>query len=229
LVTLPKAQQPILLIGRQRYEFILRAQVATTMSLRLKRSASLLEADRMGEPLLRMVKLGTLWVALAFALVSVPQLKAQQKKETVIAPVPPQIFASKKVFISNAGYDSTSRVAFKNGGDLNQPYNEFYSALKNWGRYELVATPADADLVFEIRFTAPLTFDEKTPIYEPQLDLEILDVKTHFKLWSLTAPVQGAIRKATWEKNFSQGIANLMDDLKKLTTQPVAAADSPNK
>jgi hypothetical protein len=183
----------------------------------------------MGETMLRIVKLGTVYLALAFALVSVPQLKAQQKRETVIAPVPPQIFASKKVFVSNAGYDSTSRVAFKNGGDLNQPYNEFYSAVKNWGRYELVATPADADLVFEIRFTAPLTFDEKSPIYEPQLDLEILDVKTHFRLWSITTPVQGAIRKVTWEKNFSQGITNLMDDLKKLTTQPAAAADLANQ
>jgi hypothetical protein len=156
-------------------------------------------------------------------------LKAQQKKEAAIAPVPPQIFTSKKVFISNAGYDSTSRVAFKNGGDLNQPYNEFYSAVRNWGRYELVGTPADADLVFEIRFTAPFAYDEKLPVYEPQLDLDILDVKTHFKLWSITAPVQGAIRKATWEKNFSQGIEGLLNDLKKLTTQPVAAADSTNK
>lgn len=177
----------------------------------------------------KIVRLGMFCVALAFALEFVPQLRAQQKTETAIAPVPPQIFTSKKVFISNAGYDSTSRVAFKNGGDLNQPYNEFYSAVKDWGRYELVATPADADLVFEIRFTAPFAFDEKMTVYVPQLDLEILDVKTHFKLWSITTPVQGAYRKVTWEKNFSQGITSLLNDLKKLTTQPVAVADSANK
>jgi hypothetical protein len=199
------------------------------MSLRSKRSAPLFEADRTGEAMSKIVRLGMFCVALAFTFVSAAQVRAREQKETAIAPVPPQIFTSKKVFISNAGYDSTSRVAFKNGGDLNQPYNQFYSAVKNWGRYELVATPADADLVFEIRFTAPLAYDEKLAVYEPQLDLDILDVKTHFKLWSITAPVQGAIRKATWEKNFSQGIASLMDDLKKLTTEPVAAADSPNK
>jgi hypothetical protein len=177
----------------------------------------------------KIFRLGLFCVLLAFAFVSGEQLNAQQIRETAIAPVPAQIFTSKKVFISNAGYDSTSRVAFKKEGDLNQPYNQFYSAVKNWGRYELVGTPADADLVFEIRFTAPLTFDEKTPIYEPQLDLEILDVRTHFKLWSITAPVQGAFRKTTWEKNFSQGIASLLDDLKQLTTQPAAGADSNNK
>ena len=41
-------------------------------------------------------------------------------------------------------------------GGSNEPYNRFYAAMKSWGRYELVASPADADWVFEIRFTAPL-------------------------------------------------------------------------
>jgi hypothetical protein len=34
--------------------------------------------------------------------------------------------------------------------------------------------------------------------------------------------VEGAIRKATWEKNFGQGITNLLGDLKKLSGQPTA-------
>ena len=33
------------------------------------------------------------------------------------------------------------------------PYNRFSAAMKSWGRYELVASPAEAGLVFEIRFT----------------------------------------------------------------------------
>ena len=73
--------------------------------------------------------------------------------------------------------------------------------MKSWGRYELVASPADADLVFELRFTAPIADFGKTAIYEPQLGLSIFDTKTHFVLWTLTEPVQGAFRKATWEKN----------------------------
>jgi len=177
----------------------------------------------MGEAMLKIVRSGMFCAALAFALVPATQLKAQQKKETVIAPVPPQIFTSKKVFISNAGYDSIAFAVFKKEGESEKPYNQFYASMKSWGRYDLVDSPSDADLVFEIRFTTDL------PTATPQWELAILDVKTHFKLWSITAPVQGAIRKVTWEKNFSQGIANLMDDLKRLTTQPTAAADSPNK
>lgn len=132
------------------------------------------------------------------------------------APVPLQISAAKKVFISNAGTDSMSLAAFRKAGHPDKHYNEFYAAMKKWGRYELVAAPSDADLVFELRFTAPLTGCNTIDSYDPQLRLNILDAKTHFVLWSLTEPVQGAYRKATWVNNFEKGITALMDDLKKL-------------
>src|ERR1035438_1463137 len=51
--------------------------------------------------------------------------------------------------------------------------------MKSWGRYELVAAPADADLVFELRFAAPLTDcgDKMAANYARQLDLAILDAR----------------------------------------------------
>ena len=45
---------------------------------------------------------------------------------------------------------------FRKLDDVNQPYNAFYAAMKEWGKYTLVVSPAEADLVFEIRFNAPL-------------------------------------------------------------------------
>jgi hypothetical protein len=168
---------------------------------------------------------------LIFAVLSVHLTQAQQegdekpsdaKPQVVepipLAPVPPLIADGKKVFISNAGPDNTSLSAFKRAGELDGPYNRFYAAMKTSGRYEVVAAPADADLVFEIRFTS-----SGTP-WEPQFGLSIMESRTHFVLWTLVEPVQGAIRKATFEKNVAQGMANLMDDLKKLAVQPVAQA-----
>jgi hypothetical protein len=52
--------------------------------------------------------------------------------------------------------------------------------MKKWGHYELVTTPADADLVFAVRFNA---------------------------------------RKATWDRNFDQGLTALMEELKALVAQ----------
>jgi hypothetical protein len=133
------------------------------------------------------------------------------------APTPTAIQTGKRVFLGNAGVDGMSISAFRRGGDMNQPYNSFYMALKNWGRYELVGSPSDADLVFEISFAAPLVGTEKLLSSAPYLRLEILDAKTHFLLWTVVEPVEGAYRKATWEGNFNTGVTNLVGDLKNIT------------
>lgn len=59
---------------------------------------------------------------LAFAILgSLPLLSAQKSKEPVPAPVPPQITAARKVFISNAGGESFESVIDQtvfNGGPV---------------------------------------------------------------------------------------------------------------
>jgi hypothetical protein len=151
------------------------------------------------------------------AVMVVPTMSGQQLPAITAAPLPAQIVAARKVFISNAGTDVAAQATFKRGGEPDQAYNHFYSAIQTWGRYEIVATPGEADLVLELSFTAPTYYDGNVAIYEPQFGLRILDAKTHFLLWSLNEPVEGAFRKATWVKNFDQGLRALMDDLKKLS------------
>jgi hypothetical protein len=70
---------------------------------------------------------------------------------------------------------------------LTQTYNEFYAAMKDWGRYELAATPAEADLIYEVAFCSYGRSDE---VYqgsgmapqEPQVRLVISDPKTRVVL-----------------------------------------------
>lgn len=176
--------------------------------------------------MLRITASGIRRAALAATLIAVPALSAQQPKEPATAPVPAQIAAAHKVFISNAGADISAQAVFKRAGEPDQAYNHFYSAMQGWGRYELVSNPSDADLVFEIRFTVPTYVTDKITSYEPQFGLNIVDSKSHFTLWSLTEPMQGAFRKATWLKNFDQGLGNLMDDLKKLSGPSPAAGQT---
>lgn len=155
-----------------------------------------------------------LLVSCAAALVAQTNLKDSQGK----APVPPQIAVAKKVFISYTGTDSVSIAGFKwVSGDPDQPYNQFYAAMKSWGRYELTSTPADAELVFEIRFLTAIVGDGKVTAQAPEWILTI-DGKTHFTLWTLTEPVKGANRKATWKKNIDESFSNLMDHLKQLAS-----------
>jgi len=155
-------------------------------------------------------------------LLLTPILIAQQAKDvpTTPAPVPVQIATAKKVFISNFGIDSTSlaKVFEREGGQL-LPYNRFYAAMKDWGRFELVSSPAEADLIFEIRF--------RTPYQDtPQLEVAILDAKTHFTLWRIIEKVDAPMRISKWGDNFEQGMNRLMDDLKKLAAPPASTANA---
>ena len=159
---------------------------------------------------------GKVW-SMTLMLLCVPLVQAQDSlTRPVSAPVPAPIVSAKRVFVANGGTDAMSLTAFKKDGDSNAPYNWFYSALKSWGRYELVSTPSEADLVMEVRFDAPLKDCGKITLYTPQLTINIIDAKTHFLLWSVTEETQGAVRKSTWEKNFNETVATVINDLKQI-------------
>ena len=156
--------------------------------------------------------------ALLFATLSLATAAAQHPSAVApSAPVPTPILTARKVFIANGGYDANSRAAFEREHQSNRPYNELYAAMKKWGHYELVSAPAESDLVFTIRFTAPISNLDKLTSYQPQMEVTIFDAKTHFVLWTITAPVEGAYRKTTWDRNFAQGMSTLMTELKALT------------
>jgi hypothetical protein len=144
-----------------------------------------------------------------------------------LAPVPPAILNAKKVFISNAGADS-GLFPHPFSGDPDRPYNEFYTGMKSWGRYQLVSDPSEADLVFELRLIAPN--GPQNPSKQngaadplPMFRLVILDQKSHYILWALTESVDFAILQKTHDHNFDQALANLTSDVKRLTGVAVAA------
>jgi hypothetical protein len=139
---------------------------------------------------------------LCFALIApaAPVLHAQTA-DAVAAPLPTQITTAKKVFISNAGVGK---------GNI---YNDFYAAIKSWGRYELVAAPAGADLVLEI------SLSPETGCESSKVKLVLLDTRTRIALWTFTERVQAAARQKTAEKNSQDAMNNLVGDLKLLTAQ----------
>jgi hypothetical protein len=84
---------------------------------------------------------------IAMAIGSTVQIAAARAAAVPAAPVPSTILTAKNVFIANA----TGELALP-PGDPDLTYNEFYAAMKSWGRYELVISPADADMVLQIQF-----------------------------------------------------------------------------
>ncbi|MGA7217905.1 MAG: hypothetical protein WBX38_06300, partial [Candidatus Sulfotelmatobacter sp.] len=121
------------------------------------------------------------------------------------APRPAQILAAKKVFISNASGESYD--LFFSAPD--QPYEQFYAGLKTLGRYELVASPAEADLVLEIHFVPARATEEA------YIELVFLDPKTRITLWTIIEKVGTAARQSTGRKNFEKAMSLLLQDLAK--------------
>ena len=146
---------------------------------------------------------GMFCLALTMAVLFVPRAEAKKAVEPVPGPIPIQVLTGKKVFISYRESDADP-------GAPNLTYNEFYAVMKSWGKYELVPAPADADLVFEIRYVSGLS--------DSQLCLSIVDPKTHVVLWPFIQHVQSSSRETARRKNFDQAMTDLVDDVKKVTT-----------
>jgi hypothetical protein len=156
-------------------------------------------------------------------------LSAQQSKGPAPAPVPPQIAAAQKVFISNAGGESFETVidqtVFNGGPD--RPYNQFYAAIKSWGRYEIVSHPADADLVLEISWVLTDT-GLRLPVLG-QLRLVVIDPKTQVTLWNFTEYVRGAILLSNRDKNFDQAMNTVVGRMRSLISPVPSPTDAVQK
>jgi hypothetical protein len=180
---------------------------------------------------------GILHVVFVIGLLSLPLFAADKPKDAVPpAPVPSPIAAARKVFISNAP-GSHPPASF---GGAERTYDEFYTAMKGWGHYELVSAPSDADLILEISFDSSLSSVGGSSTTGPisynsaELKLVILDARMHVPLWWFSEAVNPKISfghhaETAIENAFSRSIAALVDDLKKLVNEPASGASETNK
>ncbi|HZZ39551.1 MAG TPA: hypothetical protein VFE06_10485 [Acidobacteriaceae bacterium] len=146
------------------------------------------------------------------------------------APIPAPIRAAHTLFIANAGMDAFSLQAFQELGlAKTNTYDSLYAAIESWKTVQLVSSPADADLVLNIRCTAPFIGNHNgwnfqdvlaTTTWQFQYEITIYDAKTHFLLWTLTEPVRPANLTATWHKNIANANAILAGQLQALLAPP---------
>ncbi|HEY6384727.1 MAG TPA: hypothetical protein VIX91_03505 [Candidatus Acidoferrum sp.] len=143
-----------------------------------------------------------------------------------LAPVPPILLNAKTVFVSNAGADS-GLFPHPFSGDPDRPYNQFYAAMQSWGRYQLVADPSEADVVFELQLIAPPGPSSGNKVNGasdplPMFRLVIFDRKTHYVLWALTESITVAYLQKTHDNNFDGALSTLTADLKRLASPPTS-------
>jgi hypothetical protein len=161
----------------------------------------------------------TTLIVMAISLLT--SLAAAQAKQDEQSPLPTQIITAKKVFIANGGGDDPGMPdpLFSGGGD--RPYNQFYAAVKSSGRYELVGSPAEADLLFDIRFSVvpdrrPTGFwgaNGTGDAYDAVFRVEIRDPKTTALLWAFNEHMEWALLRSNRNRNFDQASARIASDV----------------
>ena len=135
------------------------------------------------------------------------------------APVPDPILKGRRAFISYELGDVTTFPVVYSGGP-ERAYSEFYTAMKAWGRYELVSDPKQADVIFAVRFVAP-------PEVLPQIRVGILDPGGRVSLWGFVEQVDRAVRKKNRDAQFTDTVAQLMTDIKLLVEPNGTPAAAP--
>lgn len=152
---------------------------------------------------------------------------AQSPAGTGPGPVPPELRIAKTAFVSNAGSDS-GLFPEPFSGDPDRPYAEFYQDLKTTGQLQLVGDPSAADLVLEVRLTAPegpsnpnKPKGASDPL--PMLRLVVYDRSTHYVLWALTESVEVAYLQKTHDRNLDDAISRLVADFERISNPPPPA------
>lgn len=167
--------------------------------------------------MMRRFRLAMLCFTLTMLQVSV---STAQSKPAPDAPLPTQIAAAKKVFIANGGGDQLTEndPIFTGGPD--RAYNQFYAAIKNWGRFDVVGSPAEADLLLEIRQEVQIgSLGGKAGGFAtPLFHLEIRDPKTNAMLWAFHIHFQYGAGQANSDRNFDQLVNRLVMQLRALVT-----------
>lgn len=128
---------------------------------------------------------------------------------TAQAPVPVPLLKGKKVFIS---FDMGDVLAFPSvySGGPERAYSEFFAKMQQWGHYDLVLDPRQADLIFSVRFV------EGGGLNWPQIRLVVSDAQTHVVLWGFVEQVNGAFFKKHRDQAFSNAVMWLVNDVQEL-------------
>jgi hypothetical protein len=156
----------------------------------------------------RIQQLTVLCLVLILAAMAAPSaMAATQSTPPGKAGIPAQIFSARTIFIANGG------ASVDTFGDPNLAFEEFYAGMKNWGRYQLAASPAAADLVYQISVTGTVVqTDPHHTLVVPMVVMTILDPESNVVLWRCTEQVETAILLSNQRKNFIAAVEASVTD-----------------
>lgn len=175
-----------------------------------------------------------------FSAAILPAAHAQKSTVRAASPshVPPEIQAAKTVFISNAGggCDPFTPRPYNRALDADRAYEQFYDAVQKWGRYQITASPREAELDFEISLPCPPTPNSVNhgaswvwAPADPQFRLVIRDIGSRIVLWVITEHIEDSDSAGGFEKSWARNMQALLSRLKGLAPGTASSAGQPTQ
>jgi hypothetical protein len=152
------------------------------------------------------------------------------RKDIPAAPLPASVVHARKVFLLNG--QATAQYLTKNGNIL--AFDSLYDDMKRWGKYELVDSPTDAEIVIELQYRPYSQGSGSFGTYNPSAQtvqmrsvvkigadfaLVIYAAKTREPLWSVSDACRAAIGTKRQQKEVIKSVARLVDGLRTRTAQ----------
>jgi len=155
-------------------------------------------------------------IAFLMIFVAVCPIWGKRRRDVPPAPLPAVVVNAKKIFLTN-------------GGGSNLAYDSFYAEMKDWGKYQIVGSPDEADLIVELAYrveqggtriwSSTNTYNNTTAIHsaqivDPQLVLTIYDAKSKQSLWAAIDHRRLARMQKNREKETIKSAERLVGELK---------------
>jgi hypothetical protein len=157
-----------------------------------------------------------------------PQAPPEQKNPAYVSPSA-RLAAAKTIFMKNNG-----------GSEI--PFNVISGGLEGWGRFLLVDSPAQADIVIDI--TSP--DDDHTSnnasktkvgangrmedsgsanrnVYEGPIKMVVSDARTHLTLWAASDQPKGGFRQRARDEHLVEAAERLVTKFRERLEPPPAA------
>ena len=137
-----------------------------------------------------------------------------------------RLLSAKNIYIADDGADEHFP------GSPTEADHAFAASLRTWGRYNIVPTAQEADLVLQLRagvnrsYVAGSDDSYGAYVYNPFFRLTIADPATLDPLWVITVPVLTGNRKKDKADLLNVSAGNLTSQLKLLTNTPLTARET---
>lgn len=135
------------------------------------------------------------------------------------APLPAQVTQAKTVFLLN-------------GGGNDAAFDEFYQDVKSWGKYQIVGSPDQADIVLTLHYAwfddgetstayynayTHQTNTNTTEDHHAQVQLSVYDARTKQPLWSTDDGPKSYLRWR-YKKEVLKAVDRVVEDMKARST-----------